>query len=231
SRQSEPWIAKEVGSPAYDAPREEGRGVAPTTADRPWFEPLVRMLQGPALAFAMMLVRERGIAEEIVQEAFARVWASANTPSAPVEFRRWLYRAISNLATDHFRRQRRFAGIRFWLPAPENPLELVDRWMEDDELAVAAGLAIVVLALAFAFNLLHQTRVAQLKAAGPARQGAAMAADPIRQQVLLFGGFGSDPAKPSAQTWTWDGGGWTLRHPASSPPARVVASMTYDAAR
>jgi len=111
--------------------------VAPTTADRPWFEPLVRMLQGPALAFAMMLVRERGIAEEIVQEAFARVWASANTPSAPVEFRRWLYRAISNLATDHFRRQRRFAGIRFWLPVPENPLELVDRWMEDDELAAA----------------------------------------------------------------------------------------------
>src|SRR5439155_1369209 len=51
--------------------------------------------------------------------------------------RRWLYRAISNLATDHFRRQRRFAGIRFWLPAPENPLELVDRWMEDDELAAA----------------------------------------------------------------------------------------------
>ena len=100
-----------------------------------------------------------------------------------------------------------------------------------NQLALAAGLAIVVLGLAFAFNLLHQTRVAQLKAAGPARQGAAMAADPIRQQVLLFGGFGSDPAKPSAQTWTWDGGGWTLRHPACSPPARVVASMTYDAAR
>jgi len=106
--------------------------VAPTTADRPWFEPLVRTLEGPALAFAMMLVRDLGIAEEMVQEAFARVWASAKTPSAPVEFR-----CIGRSATWPFRRERRFAGLRFWLPAPENPLELVDRWMEDDELAAA----------------------------------------------------------------------------------------------
>ncbi|HLB76703.1 MAG TPA: hypothetical protein VJO72_06690, partial [Candidatus Dormibacteraeota bacterium] len=49
-----------------------------------------------------------------------------------------------------------------------------------NQLALAAGLVIVALGLAFAFNLLHQTRVAQLKAAGPARDGAAMAADPIR---------------------------------------------------
>jgi RNA polymerase sigma-70 factor (ECF subfamily) len=75
-------------------------------AARPWFEPLVRTFEGPALRFALMLVRDRAIAEEIVQEAFARVWASPKTPSEEVEFRRWLFRAISNLATDHVRRNR-----------------------------------------------------------------------------------------------------------------------------
>lgn len=82
----------------------------------------------------MMMVRDRPLAEEIVQEAFARVWASPNTPSEETEFRRWLYRAISNLVTDHVRRQHRFARLPIWRKPPENPLDVVDRWMEDQEL-------------------------------------------------------------------------------------------------
>lgn len=108
--------------------------MAARAAERPWFEPLVRTLEGPALGFAMMMVRDRPLAEEIVQEAFARVWASPNTPSEEVEFRRWLYRAITNLVTDHVRRQHRFAGLPIWRKPPENPLDVVDRWMDDQEL-------------------------------------------------------------------------------------------------
>ncbi|MDQ6883041.1 MAG: sigma-70 family RNA polymerase sigma factor [Candidatus Dormibacteraeota bacterium] len=111
--------------------------MAPTAAERPWFEPLVRTLERPALAFAMMLTRDRSTAEEIVQEAFVRVWAAPNTPSEEAEFRRWLYRAIQNLAIDHARRQHRFTGLRLWSKAPPNPLDAVDRWMEDEELAAA----------------------------------------------------------------------------------------------
>jgi RNA polymerase sigma-70 factor (ECF subfamily) len=106
-------------------------------ADRPWFEPLVRTFEGPALRFALMLVRDRAIAEEIVQEAFVRVWASPKTPSEEVEFRRWLFRAISNLATDHVRRQQRFARIPIWHSQPEDPTAAFDRQTHDPELAVA----------------------------------------------------------------------------------------------
>jgi len=94
---------------------------------RPWFEPLVRTLSHPALRYAHMLVLNRDIAQEIVQEAFARVWASPNTPSAETEFRRWLYRAIANLATDYHRHQAR--GAR--LPIPRlhalDPMEQVEQ--------------------------------------------------------------------------------------------------------
>jgi hypothetical protein len=30
-------------------------------------------------------------------------------------------------------------------------------------------------------------------------------------------------------TWTWDGSTWTKHTPATSPPARTVAAMAYDA--
>ena len=45
-----------------------------------------------------MQVRNLELAQDIVQEAFARVWASARTPKPEPEFKRWLYRAITNLA-------------------------------------------------------------------------------------------------------------------------------------
>jgi hypothetical protein len=36
---------------------------------------------------------------------------------------------------------------------------------------------------------------------------------------------------PFSDTWTWNGATWTQQFPPSSPPARVDASMAYDAAR
>lgn len=76
-----------------------------TDEDRPWFEPLVRNLSRPALKYAQILVLNPDIAQEIVQEAFVRVWASTKTPSREAEFRRWLYRIIANLANDYHRRR------------------------------------------------------------------------------------------------------------------------------
>lgn len=51
-----------------------------------------------------------------------------------------------------------------------------------------------------------------------------MAYDPVRQQVVLFGG-GS-----VADTWLWNGSNWTQASPAVSPPPRGAASMAFDAA-
>jgi RNA polymerase sigma-70 factor (ECF subfamily) len=71
----------------------------------------VYSLGRPALKFAVMLVQDIDVAEEIVQEGFARAWASPSTPADPAEFRRWLYRILTNLANDYFRRRKQIAGI------------------------------------------------------------------------------------------------------------------------
>jgi RNA polymerase sigma factor (sigma-70 family) len=118
----------------YDASQKEAGTVQPNPDKRSWFEPLVLATERPAFAFALMLVRDRSTAEEIVQDAFARVWASPKTPPEEAEFRRWLYRAITNLAHDHLRRQARFTRLRFWLAPPKSPLEAIDRWVEDEQL-------------------------------------------------------------------------------------------------
>jgi RNA polymerase sigma-70 factor (ECF subfamily) len=90
-----------------------------------------------------MLVQNRATAEELVQEAFARVWASPNTPSAEPDFRRWLYRAITNLARDYHRRRLLEAKLLFWNAPPIDPIDEVVHRAEDRELLRA------VLALPF----------------------------------------------------------------------------------
>ena len=81
-----------------------------------------------------MLVQNRATAEELVQEAFARVWASPNTPSAEPDFRRWLYRALTNLARDHHRRHLVEAKLVFWNPPAIDPIDEVVHRAEDREL-------------------------------------------------------------------------------------------------
>lgn len=110
------------------------RGSQLDTADRSWFEPLARTLERPAYHFAVMLTRDRAIAEELVQEAFARVWASPRTPSAEPDFRRWLYRAITNLARDHHRRRVLESRLRFWAPPAIDPVDEVVHRAEDRDL-------------------------------------------------------------------------------------------------
>ena len=72
-----------------------------------------------------------------------------------------------------------------------------------------------------------------------ARADGAMAYDAATGTAVLFGGVGrgaagvGHPAEPNvydAGTWTWDGTTWTNQAPATSPPTRTFAYMTYDAA-
>ena len=114
--------------------KEHERGSDLDAADRSWFEPLARTLERPAYHFAVMLVQNRATAEELVQEAFARVWASPNTPSAEPDFRRWLYRAITNLARDYHRRRLIEAKLLFWNPPAVDPIDEVVHRAEDREL-------------------------------------------------------------------------------------------------
>src|ERR1700674_5952739 len=90
-----------------------------------------------------IVVANPGMAEELVQEAFARVGASPNTPSAELDFRRWLYRAITNLARDYHRRRAVEGKLLFWKAPAVDPLDEVVHRAEDRELLSA------VLALPF----------------------------------------------------------------------------------
>jgi hypothetical protein len=47
--------------------------------------------------------------------------------------------------------------------------------------------------------------------------------DPSAGDVVLFGGVDN-----FANTWLWNGGTWTLAHPAVSPPGRYGAAAAYD---
>ncbi len=105
--------------------------------ERLWFEGIVVSLARPATKFANVLVHDFDLAEEIVQEAFARMWASPNTPSVEVEFRRYLYRTITNLAHDHYRRRARRPTWETALPVMVNPLELVEARASDDAMMAA----------------------------------------------------------------------------------------------
>jgi RNA polymerase sigma-70 factor (ECF subfamily) len=60
------------------------------------------------LSFAVGLVRQRSVAEELVQEAFLRlheVWDQVENP------RGWLYRSVRNLALNHLRDHRHEIGL------------------------------------------------------------------------------------------------------------------------
>lgn len=64
----------------------------------------------------------------------------------------------------------------------------------------------------------------------PARSGHDMAYDPVRQRVILFGGF-PDSGVRLGDTWEWDGTNWTQRTPSMAPSARSGHRMAWDAVR
>jgi RNA polymerase sigma-70 factor (ECF subfamily) len=78
----------------------------------------------------MLLVEDPAVAEDIVQQAFVRVWRSPRTPRELPEFRPWLYRTIVNLARDHHRRRVRWAGLRLPLSPAFDPVRIAEQAYE-----------------------------------------------------------------------------------------------------
>jgi hypothetical protein len=74
------------------------------------------------------------------------------------------------------------------------------------------------------------TRACETCTPGPRRHHT-MAYDAARSQVLLYGGM-TTPQTTSTlgDTWTWDGGGWTLRS-TDGPGPRYQAKMVYEASQ
>lgn len=94
-------------------------------------------LERPAFQLATLLVSDPSVGEEIVQEAFVRVWQSPRTPRELPEFRPWLYRTIVNLARDHHRRRIRWAKLRLPARTSVDPARLTEQAMEASTIDLA----------------------------------------------------------------------------------------------
>src|SRR5438093_920467 len=72
-----------------------------TSAQSPeTIEELFDALESPLLAYALRLCGERGVAEDLVQDAFMKLHAQFAGVREP---RRWLYRTVHNAALNHRR--------------------------------------------------------------------------------------------------------------------------------
>ena len=60
--------------------------------------------------------------------------------------------------------------------------------------------------------------------------GAAGASDPNTRHAVLFGGEINDDGDLSADTWRWNGSGWSLASVAAAPPARAMSAAAFSGA-
>lgn len=115
------------------------------SSDREWVE---QALAGDAVAFEALLARYRVqirrhllrythddvAAQDLLQEAFLRVWTRGDQWDGRGTFRAWLYRVATNLALNHLRtvRRRRETPLETEAEFEMDEGDLVPAWMIDD---------------------------------------------------------------------------------------------------
>jgi RNA polymerase sigma-70 factor (ECF subfamily) len=75
------------------------------------FDQLVERYQARAYRLAWSLLRDAEDARDVSQEAFLRVYQSANRFRGDARFSTWFYRILVNLALDHRRRRRWWQSV------------------------------------------------------------------------------------------------------------------------
>jgi len=78
------------------------------------------------------IVRDEAAAEDLLQEAFLRVWTRAEQWNGQGSFKGWLFRIATNLALNYLRTLRRH---------PEQPLDLPENRLEDEGVDTPAWMA------------------------------------------------------------------------------------------
>ncbi len=122
-------IGSESGPEALDTEVFEGA----RRGERAAFEAIFRKYAPSALGFALVWTRNRPLAEEALQEGFARAWSRMEQLRDPARFGPWFWRIIMNCARDAVRDEAR----RKWAPSEWAP----DEWPAPDteERAVVAA--------------------------------------------------------------------------------------------
>ena len=110
-------------------------------------EELFAALESPLLGYALRLVGERALAEDLVQDAFMKLHAKFDEVREP---RRWLYRTIHNQALNHRRDSAKLQPLQ---PpgehADEPGADTADpQPLPDEQIARIEGIGLVRLSLA-----------------------------------------------------------------------------------
>lgn len=74
--------------------------------DEDAYRALVTRYAGPAVNLATRMVRDRSLAEDLAQEAFARAFARLATYNPECRFSGWFFQVLHNVTIDHLRRKR-----------------------------------------------------------------------------------------------------------------------------
>ena len=110
-------------------------------------EALFDDLESPLLGYALRLIAEREVAEDLVQEAFMKLHAQFDAVREP---RRWLYRTVHNLALNHRRDSAKLIPLQPQTGEGDPPaVEITDpQPLPDQQIARLESIGLVRLSLA-----------------------------------------------------------------------------------
>lgn len=109
--------------------------IALRSGDRAAFEEIYNRLKTPMYTLILRIVRDKGSAEDILQEVFIKLYRSPPEPSIKNP-RAYLFQMARNLAIDCVRKQPPFAGLEdienlVYLPAEDFSIKMdIDRAMK-----------------------------------------------------------------------------------------------------
>ncbi len=162
-------IKREPGSrdaaSAGSAPADELAWLnAIRSGDQSAFRSVVERYLPQLLSTARRMLRDGAEAEDIAQEAFARLWRSAPTLELGANgFRPWLYRVVSNLCVDRTRTTRRVMLVDEVPDQTAPPRQLDDLVARDLAGRVNAALKALPERQRLALTLFHYEGLSQVE--------------------------------------------------------------------
>jgi RNA polymerase sigma-70 factor (ECF subfamily) len=106
---------------------------------------LFTALEAPLLNYALRLSGERGLAEDLVQEAFMKLHEQFEEVREP---KRWLYRTVHNLALNHRRDSAKIVPLNPSASDPSEPNDATDpQPLPDEQIIRLEGIGLVRLSL------------------------------------------------------------------------------------
>jgi RNA polymerase sigma-70 factor (ECF subfamily) len=108
-------------------------------------EELFAALESPLLGYALRLTGERGVAEDIVQDAFMKLHEQFEDVREP---RKWLYRTVHNLALNHRRDTGKIVSLEQKSEEASTGAETADpQPLPDEQIIRLEGIGLVRLSL------------------------------------------------------------------------------------